>query len=158
MQKSDYIFFWGGTYSQWIKSPFTIDGKTFNTAEQWMMYNKAMVFNDTATAKSILETTDPKKQKALGRQVKNFDDFVWMEKSFDIVVKGNIEKFKQNPKMLAELEASKGKIIVEASPYDKRWGIGLAADAPNIEDQSTWQGENLLGKAIMQVRTELFGD
>lgn len=154
---NNYEFFWGGPFSQWAESNFTIDGVTFNTCEQWMMYNKAKLFGDIETLQSIMDTPFPNEQKALGRKVKNFDDAKWMEVAYDIVVEGNRAKFNQNPKLMKDLEDTCGKLLVEASPYDKRWGIGMAAGDPGIEDPVNWKGDNLLGKAITQVRIEIFG-
>ena len=155
---SKFVFFWGGPFSQWAYSPFEIDGKKFVTAEQWMMWNKAMMFGDEHRARKIMEEDSPSKQKKIGRLVEGFNDDVWIEKAYDIVVRGNRAKFTQIPKFLQHLEATRGKLLVEASPYDKRWGIGLGENAPGIEDPKNWRGENLLGKAITEVRIELFGD
>lgn len=152
---SNYEFFWSGPFSQWYKAPFIIDGRKFNTCEQWMMWNKAMLFNDTETAEAILKTSDPRQQKALGRAVKNFDDAKWMAVAYDIVVQGNRSKFTQNPQLFETLKATGDKTLVEASPYDRRWGIGMGEDDPGIEDPKNWRGENLLGKALTQVRDEL---
>lgn len=154
---SKYIFFWGGPCSQWVEAPITINGMQFNTCEQWMMWNKAKMFGDTAAMNEIMSTRDPAEQKRIGRRVKNFDDAAWMTKAFDIVVEGNRAKFTQHQDLNTYLMETKGKEIVEASPYDTRWGIGMAASDPGIEDPSNWKGDNLLGKAIMQVRKELFG-
>lgn len=155
---SKYVFFWGGPCSQWAYSPFTIDYRTFNTAEQWMMWNKAKMFNDTDAAHKIMVAKSPREQKKIGRQVKGFDDGKWMSRAFDIVVEGNRAKFTQNPEFRKYLENTRGKVLVEASPYDRRWGIGLKEGAKGIEDPSNWRGDNLLGKAITQVRIEMFGD
>ena len=155
---SEYVFFWGGPFSQWAKSPFTIDGVKFNTCEQYMMYKKAMLFNDTATAQAIMANSNPREQKMLGRQVKNFDDDVWMKYAYNFVVEGNRAKFAQNVEFSNQLVATKGKLIVEASPYDRRWGIGMEEGDEGIEDPANWQGENLLGKAVTQVRIEMFGE
>lgn len=155
---SNYVFFWGGPFSQWAKSPFRIDGITFNTCEQYMMYKKAMLFNDATTAQAIMANSNPREQKMLGRAVKNFDDTVWMKYAYDYVVEGNRAKFEQNSDLRAELENTRGKLLVEASPYDKRWGIGMEEGDEGIENSVNWQGENLLGKAITQVRMEIFGD
>lgn len=154
---SKYHLFYGGPFSQWAKSPFIIDGTKFNTAEQWMMWNKALAFSDIDSAKAIQSTSDPREQKALGRKVKNFDDAIWMKVAYDLVVEGNRAKFDQNPKLADYLKATKGMIIVEASPYDRRWGIGLGETDPRALDEGQWLGENLLGKAIMDVRREMFG-
>ena len=155
---SNYVFFYGGPFSQWTKSPFTIGGVRFNTCEQYMMYKKALLFDDTETALEILKTTDPRKQKMLGRQVKNFDDKIWMQHAFDYVVEGNRAKFFQNPDLNKILLDTKGKVLVEASPYDTRWGIGMRVGDYGIQNPVNWKGENLLGFAITQVRKELFGE
>ena len=152
-----YVFFWSGPFSQWVSSPFIREGLQFNTAEQWMMYQKAMLFDDFDMADRIRLTDSPKEQKALGRKVANYDEAQWMRYAYDFVVAGNLSKFSQNPILMRALIESGDRILVEASPFDKRWGIGLKATAPNIEDESTWLGENLLGKAIMEVRHLLLG-
>ena len=153
-----YEYFWGGPFSQWASAPFIIDDIEFNTCEQYMMYKKAMLFGDLEVAEQILQTSDPKAQKALGRKVRYFDDDVWMEHAYDFVVQGNRAKFSQNREFGTVLYMTKGKTLVEASPYDRRWGIGLYANDPRAHDPATWLGENLLGKAITQVRVELFGE
>ena len=153
-----YEYFWGGPFSQWASAPFIIDDIEFNTCEQYMMYKKAMLFGDLEVAEQILQTSDPKAQKALGRKVRYFDDNVWMEHAYNYVVEGNRAKFSQNREFGEVLAMTKGKTLVEASPYDCRWGIGLYGDDPRAKDPLQWRGENLLGKAITQVRIELFGD
>lgn len=152
-----FVFFWGGPFSQWMYSPFERDGMTFVTAEQWMMYQKAIAMADAASAAKIMATEDPREQKALGRKVANYNDMKWMRVAYNVVVEGNLSKFSQNADCMEALKQSRGKIIVEASPYDKRWGIGMAEGAEGIEDPANWKGENLLGKAIMDVRTYLLG-
>jgi ribA/ribD-fused uncharacterized protein len=152
-----HIYFWGGEYSQWAKSIFTIDGQTFVTAEQYMMYSKAILFGDKKKAELILKTSDAKRQKLLGRQVRNFNFNLWNEKKFDIVVTANVAKFEQNKSMKGKL-LSNNKIIVEASPYDKVWGIGLKFDDDRVLADKLWKGENLLGKALMKTRDLLQGN
>ncbi len=104
---------------------------------------------------AIMSASDPKNQKAIGRKVKNYNDDDWNEVNVDIVTYGNFLKFQQNPDLLQYLYETKDLYLVEASPYDKKWGIGLAAGDPKIEDQSIW-GSNLLGKCIMSARTIIF--
>ena len=128
---------------------------TFTTAEQYMMYKKAMLFNDEETAKKILKVNDPKKVKALGREVKGFDEKKWNDQKLQIVIQGNLLKFSQDENLKKALIETKNKVIVEGSPYDKVWGVGLKWDDPKILDESKWQGENLLGIALMEVRTQL---
>ena len=162
-QTEKYIFFWGhkeekkeeitkSCLSQWYDCSFEIDGILYNTAEQYMMSQKALLFNDNGTNKKIMGVKDPKQYKKLGRQVKNFSSNLWDEKKFDIVVKGNLAKFSQNENLKQFLLNTKNKILVEASPYDKIWGIGMAQDDKDIYNQDKWKGENLLGKALMKVR------
>lgn len=162
-EQFDYLFFWGHTpakdgavtkscFSQWFVSPFTVDGIVYPTAEHWMMAGKARLFNDEVTLAKILEAGDPKTAKALGRQVKGFQDDVWKENGRRLVTEGNIAKFSQNEGLKEFLLATGTKVLVEASPYDRIWGIGLLADDPKASHPSTWQGENLLGYALMDVR------
>lgn len=158
MNREDFVFFWGGPFSQWFPSEFVRDGRTFTCAEQWMMYNKAIMFNDRDTMEKIMATPHPNEQKKLGRKVKNFSDEVWMKDAYNIVVQGNLSKFSQNKACMDYMIATAGREIVEASPYDRRWGIGLGENTPGIEDRSTWRGENLLGRAIMDARLYLIGN
>lgn len=150
-----YLFFWGGFLSQWAKCKFTENNISFNTCEQYMMYHKAMVFSDTVTAQEILKVSDPKKQKALGRKVKGFNDKAWDLHKYQTVIQGNFLKFSQNPKLKESLLATGDKILVEASPFDRIWGIGLAAENDLVLDEKNWRGQNLLGKALMDVREKL---
>lgn len=154
-KKEEFAFFWGGTMSQWARSKFVIDGVEFNTCEQYMMYKKALMFHDYDIAKQIMESEHPREQKALGRKVDNFNKEHWEKYCRDIVYDGNMAKFSQNPDMLDELMFTVGKTIVEASPKDAIWGIGLAADDPLAQGRETWKGTNWLGEAIERVREEL---
>lgn len=153
--KENFGFFWGGAFSNWYKSPFTIDGIQYNTVEQHMMYNKALCFKDLATAELILKTLDPAKQKALGRSVKNFSDEIWDKFKIDVVFEGCFEKFTQNRNLLPILLETKDLELVEASPYDKIWGIGMGVENENITNKSKWNGQNLLGKVLSSVRDTL---
>lgn len=150
-----YIFFWGNIYSQWYRSIFTVDGVQYQCAEQYMMAEKARTFGDEENLQKILSVDDPRKQKQWGRAVKNYDDKVWSQIRFDAVVKGNYAKFSQNEDLKKQLLATGDKIIVEASPYDTIWGIGLGEDDKRCLDERQWRGQNLLGKAIMVVRDML---
>ena len=120
-----------------------------------MMASKACLFNDEETLDHILKSSDPKEIKALGRQVKNFDKEAWDEAKYLIVLNGNYRKFTQNPALRDYLLSTGNRFLVEASPYDRIWGIGLAADDPRAMDSSQWQGENLLGFALMEVRDDI---
>jgi ribA/ribD-fused uncharacterized protein len=150
-----YVFFWNGIYSQWYSSRMTIDGIEYNCCEQYMMHQKALTFGDTIIAEMILESSDPKEQKSLGRKVSGFNKDKWDDVCIGIVFKGNLAKFSQNELLKKTLLSTDDKILVEASPYDKIWGIGLAEDHPDIEDPSKWKGLNLLGWSITMVKKEL---
>jgi ribA/ribD-fused uncharacterized protein len=152
MAKEDFVLFWGGTYSQWCPSPFTIDGIEYNCCEQYMMAKKALVFNDLEAYEEIMASNSPRDQKAIGRRVSNFSAAVWSPVSREVVYQANYAKFTQNPEMRKELMATGDLEIVEASPFDKIWGIGLSEDDPRAWDKSTWQGTNWLGIEIMRVR------
>jgi ribA/ribD-fused uncharacterized protein len=150
------VFFWSGMYSQWFESPFEADGQKFNCTEQYMMYKKAMLFGDEEVANAVMRTRNPKDQKALGRQVRNFDTTVWNQHAIDIVSEGNYQKFKQNPDLSKILLGEHlDKEIVEASPLDKIWGIGLHFNDEACDDKSKWQGKNWLGISIMNARERL---
>ena len=151
----DMVLFWGGKFSQWYKSDMVIKGIRYCTCEQFMMAEKARTFSDNIALEQIMCSENPKEQKAIGRKVKNFDADIWSPISREVVYTGNLAKFSQNKDCLDELLATGDKIIVEASPYDKIWGIGLSATDPRALDRSQWQGTNWLGEAIMKVREKL---
>jgi len=153
----DFAFFWGKSdaLSNWHSSPFDYKGGTFANVEQFMMFCKARLFNDTESAKAIYQTRDPHRCKELGRQVTGFDDATWTQKREAIVSVGLREKFLQNPELLKDLLKTGNRQLVEASPYDKIWGIGLNANHPHAQDPAHWRGENLLGKTMTNVRDYL---
>jgi ribA/ribD-fused uncharacterized protein len=153
--ENKYEFFWGGMFSNWYPSTFVVDGITFNCGEQFMMYEKAMTFGDKGTAKLIMETNNPSIQKELGRQVQNYDDSIWAKVRYEKVKRGLLEKFKQEP-FYSYLKERKDMIIVEASPYDRIWGIGYHENSRYILKEKDKWGENLLGKCIMEIAKELF--
>src|ERR671922_2653009 len=164
----EYIFFWRHTpkrsgvgkecLSQWYPIRFEVDGRGFTTAEHYMMYHKAILFGDNETAERILGAADPRAAKALGRSTRGFTDEIWDANRFGIVVSGNHAKFTQNPLLRAFLLATHPRIIVEASPEDRIWGIGLAADSEDAADPFAWRGLNLLGFALMVVRDRLIAE
>ena len=155
MKTDKYVFFWNGIYSQWYPSPVVIDGMEFNCMEQWMMWNKAKLFEDDEVADLIMSTLRPSKQKELGRTVIGFNKEKWDAVAYDIVVKGNYEKFTQHKDLQEELLKTKDSILVEASPYDTIWGIGMGKNSPGIENEKNWKGLNLLGKAITEVKKRI---
>ena len=150
-------FFWetDSPFSQWCGAKFEINGITFNCAEQYMMYSKAIAFGDDEIAQKILETDDPSEQKQLGRQVKDFDEEFWNEICNEIVYEGNLAKFSQNEELQKSLLTTDDKTIVEINPKDKIWAIGLGRNDERINIPVQWQGENRLGKILMRVRDEL---
>ena len=152
-----YTFFFTekSPFSQWYPCAFTVDGIAFSCAEQFMMHGKALLFGDHEIAEQVLAAAHPKQHKALGRKVTPFDDLTWKAKRVEIVKAGSRAKFTQNEELRALLVATKGTELVEASPYDRIWGIGLAATDPRALDPKTWRGQNLLGKILTELRDEL---
>ncbi|RWZ87234.1 MAG: NADAR family protein [Hydrotalea sp. AMD] len=151
----NYTFFWSGIFSQWYPSQFTINGITFSCAEQWMMYSKAKLFGDEETAQQILETINPKKQKELGRQVKNFDPIIWNNIARILVYQGNYAKFSQNAVLFEQLMNTDDTTLVEASPYDQVWGIGLGEEQAKITPPNLWRGKNWLGEVLTKLKNDL---
>jgi ribA/ribD-fused uncharacterized protein len=165
-QRFSYLMFWGHRsspdgritktcLSQWFESPFELNGEIYQTSEHWMMASKARLFGDHEVSIQILKASDPQTVKELGRAVKNFDDRVWKANRRRLVTEGNIAKFEQNEKLKSFLLSTCGIVLVEASPVDSIWGIGLIADDERAKDPMMWQGENLLGFALMDVREKL---
>ncbi|AOZ04200.1 GTP cyclohydrolase (plasmid) [Cupriavidus sp. USMAHM13] len=140
--------------SNWHPCQFQFRGLQFTSVEQFMMYAKAMLFGDRRAAAAILATDDPRTQKRIGRLVNGFQESVWLAKRESIVTVGCREKFRQNPRLAEELIATSGTVLVEASPYDRIWGVWLAWNDPRILDSSRWRGMNLLGNALMRVRDD----
>jgi len=136
-------------------SPFVHQGMQYNCSEQYMMYQKARLFKDFDVAEMIMEQSHPRKQKFLGRQVRGYDDAIWMAECQNTMVPGLVSKFTQDTYCLNTMLDTGDKIIVEASPMDKIWGIGLSEKDPRALDQSKWLGQNLLGKVLMRVRDEI---
>jgi ribA/ribD-fused uncharacterized protein len=159
-----YILFWGGPLSQWYDSPFTyenLNGRVLNfkTAEHFMMYHKALVFNDKDIAEKILTSNHPKEAKELGRKVKNFDPQTWESKCLDIVTLGNYLKFNSDNYLNNYILNRKWKDLsfVEASPHDKIWGIGLHYNDSKCDDIINWDGKNYLGLCLDRTRKIMLG-
>lgn len=160
-----FTFFWKdrSPFSQWYPCKFTAEvwvmngfGKIhFTRAEQYMMYQKAALFGDLDIAYKIMLTDNPAEQKELGRKVKNFDATKWNMEARDIVLCGNLAKFSQNEKLKQALLSTAGTTLVEASPYDKIWGIGLLESDPRSQSRETWLGKNWLGQTLTDVREKL---
>jgi len=151
----NYVFFWNGIYSQWHKVPMTIDKVEYNSCEQYMMHQKALLFGDNEIAELIMKETNPREQKKYGRMIKNFDKSTWDKNCLAIVYEGNLAKFSQNADLKEEMLSTGNRIFVEASPLDNIWGIGLDENAEGIENPSYWLGLNLLGQALTIVKKEI---
>lgn len=157
-----FIPFWGHTpkpnkvtkscFSQWYDCRFRLSRTEYHTSEQYMMAQKALLFGDSETYGKIMASDNPKDYKALGREVKGFDAARWDREKYRIVLTGNLAKFSGNPELFAFLDSTGNSVLVEASPYDDIWGVKLAIGDPRIQDPNAWQGENLLGFALMETR------
>ncbi|GLW98958.1 hypothetical protein Misp02_30450 [Microtetraspora sp. NBRC 16547] len=161
-----YLYFWGhrpprgggvgpGCLSQWWPVTFTENGRSFASAEHYMMAHKAWLFSDAPTAERILTAGHPGEAKTLGRAVRGFDQRVWNAHRFDVVVRGNTAKFGQHSELRRYLLSTRNRVLAEASPNDRIWGIGLAVDDDRAASPATWQGLNLLGFALMATRGAL---
>ncbi|MFF0969806.1 NADAR family protein [Streptomyces sp. NPDC003703] len=161
-----YLHFWGhrphpdgrvgaSCLSQWWPSPFTVDGVAYATAEHWMMAGKARLFGDAEGERRVLAAGHPSQAKKAGRLVRGFDDAIWARERFGIVVEGSIHKFAAHPALRDFLLATGDRVLVEASPVDRVWGIGLAAADEAASDPERWRGPNLLGFALMAARERL---
>jgi ribA/ribD-fused uncharacterized protein len=164
----ELLLFWGhrppkrggvgkGCLSQWYPAPFTVDGVRYATAEHFMMAGKARLFGDAEAEKLVLAHDDPGKAKGAGRKVRGFDEETWAERRYGLVVAANEAKFGQRPALRDFLLSTGDRVLVEASPYDTVWGIGLSASQPEAARPSQWRGLNLLGFALMDVRDSLAG-
>ncbi|GAA3594343.1 NADAR family protein [Flavivirga amylovorans] len=161
-----YLFFWGHTpnkdgsiskscFSQWWIAPFTVDNIIYKTAEHWMMAEKARLFNDDKNLEEIIKSNSPVEAKQWGRKVIGFTPEKWNEHKYEIVKLGNIHKFSQHPELEEFLLNTKKRVLVEASPRDRIWGIGMGASNEKAKNPLLWRGKNLLGFALMEVRDEL---
>ena len=161
-----YLYFWGhrpqrdgsigtGCLSQWWPSAFTVEGVRFATAEHYMMWRKALLFGDEEAAQRIIVASHPRQAKMLGRRVRGFDEQTWADARRAIVVEAGLAKFGQRPELRDFLLGTGERILVEASPTDRIWGIGLAAVDERTADPARWRGLNLLGFALMEARRQL---
>ncbi|NYV78998.1 NADAR family protein [Streptomyces sp. UH6] len=164
--RAKFLYFWGhrpqkgggvgaGCLSQWWPAPFTVDGTVYATAEHWMMAGKARLFGDAEAERRILEAGSPAQAKNAGRLVRGFDEAVWERERFGIVVEGSVHKFAAHEDLWAFLRGTGDRVLVEASPLDRVWGIGLAAADERAQDPGRWRGLNLLGFALMEARDRL---
>ncbi|CAM5688277.1 NADAR family protein OS=Streptomyces alboniger OX=132473 GN=CP975_26150 PE=4 SV=1 [Streptomyces alboniger] len=162
-ERITYLPFWGhtprrdgtpgpGCLSQWWPSPFTVDGVAYATAEHWMMAAKARLFDDAEAERAALAARTPAEAKTAGRLVRGFDEAIWARERFAVVVEGSVHKFASDPALGDFLRGTGRRVLVEASPVDRIWGVGLPADDPRVEDPAKWRGRNLLGFALMEAR------
>jgi len=162
----DVLAFWGhkpepsgaigpGCLSQWWPAKFTVDGVEYDTAEHWMMAGKARLFGDEDGLAAVLAASSPGAAKAAGRTVRGFDEKRWRDVRYDIVVAGNVAKFTQHPELGEFLRGTGRRVLVEASPYDRVWGIGVGETHDEVPHPARWRGLNLLGFALMEVRERL---
>nr|WP_223267883.1 NADAR family protein [Streptosporangium nondiastaticum] len=162
-ERFKYVCFWGhqpqrdgrigaSCFSQWWPSPFTVDGTVYATAEHWMMAGKARLFGDAEAEAEAIAASHPKQAKDAGRKVRGFDEETWRRHRFGLVVEGSVHKFAQDAALSAYLLGTGRRVLVEASPLDRVWGIGLAADDERAGDPARWRGDNLLGFALMEAR------
>jgi ribA/ribD-fused uncharacterized protein len=150
-----FTLFYGGPFSQWAHSPFVVDGTEYNCAEQYMMAQKARLFGDEERLKLIMATDNPAEQKALGKKVERFRKSVWEAVARDVVMRGSLAKFTQHHYFFEALMETRGTTIVEASPTDVIWGIGLDEYDPDCRDRSKWRGSNWLGQVLTDLRERL---
>lgn len=157
--KKKMCLFLRGPLCQWFPSEFVFSGKTFNCAEQFMMWAKAVLFVDYETAEKILAEKSPREQKKLGRLVQGYTQEKWDSAKFTLVSLGNVLKFKQNPELQEFLmKFPRGTVFVECNPHDSVWGIGRTTDDPLSWDKDSWRGDNLLGTIISNTRDALEDD
>ncbi|WP_217554930.1 NADAR family protein [Streptomyces sp. GbtcB6] len=161
-----YLHFWGhrprpdgqvsaSCLSQWWPSRFVVDGVEYATAEHWMMAGKARLFGDAEAERAVLAAGHPAEAKKAGRLVRGFDEAIWERERFEIVTEGTVHKFAADAGLRAFLLATGDRVLVEASPVDRVWGIGLTATDAAAEDPARWRGLNLLGFALMEARERL---
>ncbi len=151
-----FTLFYNGEFSQFHNCKFTVDEITFHSAEMFMMYCKAISFGDFEIAKKIIVPTNkPHDCKMLGRAVSGFQEDIWVKTRKIFVRAGNIAKFSQNPDLLVKLLSTRGTTLVECSPVDKIWGIGRDIKDRRCLDRNAWNGLNLLGECLTEVRNIL---
>lgn len=160
-----FLFFWGHTpkgtsvdascLSQWFACAFEVEGVSYATAEHFMMAEKARLFGDREALARIVSVKTPAEAKAIGREVRGYDEAAWERARFHSVVRGNFAKFGQNAELRDYLVSTGHRILVEASPRDRIWGIGMGASNPDAHDPARWRGRNLLGFALMEAREKL---
>lgn len=182
MRRTDkFVIFWGGIFSNWAMTPFDgrsaypefrrmlddlgiagqpegieitnrLRGKRYESGEQWMMSCKAWLMGDLETLKAIHDIRNPKEAKALGRRIKPFDAKLWEKAGEAAVIAGSIAKFTSSERMRQEILDTGDLMLVEGSPFDSLWGIGIDWREKAAEDPAQWKGRNLLGKCLVAAR------
>jgi ribA/ribD-fused uncharacterized protein len=155
MEKFTFFYRTESPFSQWHPAEFEWNGLPFNCAEQFMMYQKAILFKDEEMAEKILLAKSPVEQKQLGRMIRNFHKEEWELHCKQFVYDGNYAKFTQNLHLLEALLKTKGTTLVEASPTDRIWGVGLSESSSQIRNRKTWKGTNWLGEVLTNLREDL---
>ena len=161
-----YLHFWGhrprpdgrvsaSCLSQWWPSRFVVDGVEYATAEHWMMAGKARLFGDAEAERAVLAAKHPAEAKKAGRLVRGFDEETWRRERFGLVTEGSVHKFAADTGLRDFLLGTGDRVLVEASPVDRIWGIGLTATDAGAADPGRWRGLNLLGFALMEARERL---
>jgi ribA/ribD-fused uncharacterized protein len=162
----EFQFFWGHTprregkldsacLSQWFPCAFELEGTRYISAEHFMMAEKARLFGDETALAAVLAASTPSEAKALGRAVRGYDDVAWGRARVEAVVRGNVAKFGQDPELRKFLQVTSPRILVEASPRDRIWGIGMGSGNPDARNPAAWRGQNLLGFALVEARERL---
>lgn len=165
-QTPSFFYFWGhrpekdgkigkSCLSHWWPASFTVDDVTYPSAEHFMMAEKARLFGDTIAQEKIIAAPDPSEAKRLGREIEGFDADTWRKARFEVVVCGNLHKFGQDKDLRSFLEGTSPHVLVETSPVDTLWGIGLGTDDERSKNPEEWKGSNLLGFALMEARQRL---
>ena len=154
-QQEKFTPFYGGVFSQWYPSPMVIDGVEYSCAEQYMMAQKARLFGDEVALKAIMASCSPSEQKAIGKTVRGFKKWVWEAVAKDVVARGNLAKFTSTPELYDGLMETVGMRLVEASPTDVIWGIGLDQWDEDCTDPDKWRGTDWLGWVLTELRETL---
>ena len=153
-----YHAFLKGPLSNWRLSEFTIDGIYYKHTEQYYMAHKALFFNDFESYNKIMETDNPKIAKRLGRndRIVNFYAHLWDRQKYEVMLRGNLEKYQQNPHFARFLIRTGDRVLVECNPYDFEWSCGLSLEDENVNNPLLWPGKSLLGFVLMEVRERLY--
>ncbi|MBB1509960.1 NADAR family protein [Tessaracoccus sp. MC1756] len=144
-----------GCLSEHYPAPFESDGELFRTVEHYIAWRKATLFGDKHSAQRVLRAEAPTTARAIGRTVRPFNDEVWKSHRFDVAVAANVAKFAADPQLADHLRSTGRSVLVNASPIDRVWGIGLSADDPAAQDPTRWPGLNIQGFALMEARRRL---